>query len=267
MKHLKSLLLAFSSISLLAVFAPCVAAQSRETYQQMSAAQRAKFVSVCAREIASRISNTEYQFTPEFELDIQKSLDWYLERVSNSRSTKTDLSVVLQRAQPQAPTLMRVFKTRGVSPLLGLYIPWIESEYVNIQTPNDVGSIGMFQILASTGMTLGLTPDELLNVEKSADAAARYLTRSLKTFDSYSTKEALALLAYNRGDNSVATDARLYINDQNSSCGICVVAKQIEKASDASKEETYYVQRFFAAAIIGENPKAFGLQSAPLSSF
>jgi len=252
---------------MIAVFASFAVGQTGATYQQMSSAQRAKFVSLQAREIARKISNTDYQFTPEFELDIQKSVDSYLERVNNPRSTKTDLSVVIQRAQPQAPTLMRVFKTRGVSPLLGLYIPWIESEYVNIQTPNDAGSIGMFQILASTGMSLGLNPTDLLDVEKSADAAARYLTRSLKVFDSYSTKEALALLAYNRGNNSVASDAQLYVNDQNSSCSICVLTKQIEKANETSKEETYYVQRFFAAAIIGENPKAFGLQSAPLSSF
>jgi hypothetical protein len=31
-------------------------------------------------------------------------------------------------------------------------------------------------------------------------------------------------------------------------------------------ESVYYVPRFFAGAIIGENPQAFGLQTRPLSS-
>jgi hypothetical protein len=31
-------------------------------------------------------------------------------------------------------------------------------------------------------------------------------------------------------------------------------------------ESVFYVPRFFAAAIIGENPQVFGLQGQPLSS-
>jgi hypothetical protein len=32
-------------------------------------------------------------------------------------------------------------------------------------------------------------------------------------------------------------------------------------------ENVYYVPRFFAAAIIGENPTVFGVQMEPLSSY
>jgi len=39
----------------------------------------------------------------------------------------------------------------------------------------------------------------LLDVDKSADAAARYITDSLDQFKDDPMKEALALLAYNRG--------------------------------------------------------------------
>jgi hypothetical protein len=32
------------------------------------------------------------------------------------------------------------------------------------------------------------------------------------------------------------------------------------------QESVFYVPRFFAAAIIGENPQVFGIQAQPLSS-
>src|SRR3989441_9168807 len=110
---------------------------------------------------------------------------------------KTDLRVVLETGHAQAPRLIAAFKARNVSPLIGLYIPWVESEYVNIQSPNSMGAIGMFQFLPKTGEHFGLSAQELLDVDKSADAAARYIAQSLDAFKDDPMKEALALLAYN----------------------------------------------------------------------
>jgi membrane-bound lytic murein transglycosylase D len=163
--------------------------------------------------------------------------------------------------------LIAAFKARNVSPLIGLYIPWIESEYVNIQSPNAMGAIGMFQFLPQTGQHYGLSADELLDVGKSADAAARYISDSLKQFDGDPMKEALALLAYNRGGQQTARDLKFLINDQNKRCSICALTANGNKLDATFQNESvYYVPRFFAAAIIGENPQAFGLQSQPLSS-
>jgi hypothetical protein len=61
---------------------------------------------------------------------------------------------------------------------------------------------------------------------------------------------------------------QLVINDQNRGCSICAltVAKaRLDKTFQT--ENVFYVPRFFAAAIIGENPKAFGLEIEPLSSY
>jgi membrane-bound lytic murein transglycosylase D len=177
-----------------------------------------------------------------------------------------DLRLVLQRGQGEAPALIAAFKARNVSPLIGLYIPWVESEYVNLQSPNSVGAIGMFQFLPKTGQHLGLSATDLLDVAKSADAAARYITNNLKQFDDDPMKEALALLAYNRGEQKTARDLRALINDQNKQCSICALTAASSKLDPTfQNENVYYVPRFFAAAIIGENPQAFGIQSQPLS--
>jgi hypothetical protein len=238
---------------------------SGKGYQQMSSDERSTFVGEQARRLAREMSGSEYEFTPEFVDAIQQSVDGYVRRLGNGRNN--DTRVVFERGQSQAQTLTAAFRARNVSPLIGLYIPWIESAYVNIQSPNEMGSIGMFQFVPKTGQHYGLSAADLLDVPKSADAAARYITDSLKQFDGDPMKEALALLAYNRGGQQVARDLKALVNDQNQRCSICALTAASSKLDPTFQNESvYYVPRFFAAAIIGENPQAFGLQSQPLSS-
>ncbi|MGH9882509.1 MAG: transglycosylase SLT domain-containing protein, partial [Pyrinomonadaceae bacterium] len=170
--------------------------------------------------------------------------------------------------QAYAPTLAASFRAHNVSPLIGLYLPFIESEYVNIQSPSPMGAIGLFQFLPKTGHRFGLTTPELLDVEKSADAAARYISQSLKLFNSDPMREALAVLAYNRGEQRVAQDLPLVITDQNQGCSICALTAASDRLDRYfQNENVHYVPMFFAAAIVGENPGAFGLKSQPLSSY
>lgn len=252
------------------VTVPAKPGPQTETYQQMNRAQRTAFVAEQARRIARQMSGREYQFTPAFEAAIERSLDFYVRRIGNGSGEqpgKTDVRIVLERGQTQAPTLIGIFKARGVSPLIGLYIPMVESEYVNLQTPNASGSIGMFQFLPKTGEHFGLSSTDLLDVPKSADAAARYIAAGLKQFNNDPMKEALAILSYNRGGSNVERDLATLVNDQNRACSICALTEQRDKLdANFNNENVYYVPRFFAAAIIGENPRAFGLATTPLSS-
>ncbi len=247
------------------------AAPSSKAYQQMTATERSAFVAEKARRIGHELSGSEYEFTPDYVTVIQKSVDAYAHRISNNggdRLWKGDARIVFERGQAHAPTLIAAFKARNVSPLIGLYLPLIESEYVNIEQPNSMGAIGMFQFLPKTGELLGLSAQDLLDVGKSADAAARYISKNMDQFKDDPMKEALALLAYNRGEQKTARDLKLLVNDQNRQCSICALTADGDKL-DATfqKESVHYVPRFFAAAIIGENPQAFGLKMQPLSSF
>jgi membrane-bound lytic murein transglycosylase D len=246
-------------------------AQPNKLYQGMTQAERAAFVAEQSRRIARQMSGAEYEFTQAFEMDIQRAVDQYTRRIGNNggdRLWKGDARFIFERGQTNAPALISVFKARNISPLIGLYIPLIESEYTNIQAPNAVGALGMFQFLPKTGERYGLTAQELLDVEKSADAAARYIAHNLDQFKDDSMKEALALLAYNRGEQKTARDLQSILNDQNRRCSICALTASRDKLDETFQHENaYYVPRFFAAAIIGENPQAFGLQTQPLSSY
>jgi Transglycosylase SLT domain len=244
--------------------------QTTRTYQQMTAVEQRAFVREQARRLARLMSGRDYEFTPAFEAEIQKGVDSYVRRINNGAGDqlgKGDVRFVLERGQAVAPKLIGAFKAREVSPLIGLYLPLVESEYVNLQAPNEQGSVGMFQFMPQTGLHLGLSRADLLDVQKSADAAARYIAANIEQFRDDQMKEALAVLSYNRGAQKVEDDVAALVNEQNNACSICVLTEQRNKL-DASfrRESVYYVPRFFAAAIIGENPQAFGLPTAPLSS-
>lgn len=270
MKTNRALLVILTIATCLVTVPAKPATQSVATYQQMTQPQRSAFVAEQARRIARAMSGRAYEFTPEFDAAIQRAVDSYVRRIGNSgndQSGKSDARFIFERGQTHAPTLNGIFKARGLSPLFGLYIPVVESEFKNLSSSNPAGSIGMFQFVPKTGEHFGLSPADLMDVPKSADAAARYIAASLKQFDSDPMKEALALLAYNRGGDGVARDVAMLVNEQNRACSICVLTEQRDKL-DASfqNESVYYVPRFFAAAIIGENPQAFGMKNPPLSS-
>jgi len=244
--------------------------QNATVYQQMNSTERAAFVSAQARRIAKEISGRDYEFTPAFEAAIQNRIEFYVKRIGNGNTQmgKSDARLIFERGQAQAPILSSAFKARNVSQLIGLYIPAVESEYVNLQSPNPVGAIGMFQFLPKTGEKYGLTESDLLDVQKSADAAARYIADATKKFEGDPMKEALAILSYNRGVNNVERDIATFVTSRTRRCSICALTEQSDKLDENfQKENVYYVPCFFAAAIIGENPQAFGLQTQPLSSF
>lgn len=236
----------------------------------MTRSERSEFVASEARRVANEMSGRDYEFTAAFIEDIQQAVNQYARRIAppgDKSSSPRDLRLVFERGAVQAPTLMSAFKARNVSPLIGLYLPWVESEYENIQSPNPMGAIGMFQFLPGTGERFGLTTQDLLDVEKSADAAARYISDGLEQFRDDPMKEALALLAYNRGGQQTARDLKFLANDQNRQCSICALTADRSKLDERFRyENVYYVPRFFAAAIIGENPRAFGLQNRSLSA-
>ena len=274
MKIQRVLIAAFAVIISSMAIASATHAQTTgadKLYQRMSQAGQKAFVAERAREIARRISGTEYEFTPAFEADIQKSVNALARRIGNNGGDvlgKGDARFVFERGQTHAPVLIAAFKSHNVSPLIGLYLPLVESEYVNIPTPNRSGATGMFQFLPKTGKRYGLDEEGLLDVEKAADAAARYIADGLKQFKDDPMKEALAVLSYNRGGQQTARDLQLVIDEQSRRCSICALAAARDRLDATFQTESvHYVPDFFAAAIIGENPQAFGLQTRPLSSY
>ena len=70
-------------------------------YEDMSRPERLAFVGEQARRIAREISGTEYEFTPAFEVDIQKAVTQYAQRIGHNTASR-DLRSVLERGRVQA---------------------------------------------------------------------------------------------------------------------------------------------------------------------
>ena len=167
-----------------------------------------------------------------------------------------------------APSIIRSFNARGVPPVVGLYLVVVETEYHNIRSENSAGAAGLFQFIGPTAQGYGVDPSERTNVSKMAPAAAAYMSDRIAEFGPDSMSVALAIAGYNRSPDSVRRDLRDVLNSENKERSFWTLVANSDKLDHYFQGENIkYVPKFFAAAIVGENPWAFGIQMQPLSTY
>jgi hypothetical protein len=104
-----------------------------------------------------------------------------------------------------------------------------------------------------------------------APAAARYFRDNIMSFGDDSMSVALAIAGYNRAPESVKRDLRNVLsaanNEDKERNFWTLIANQGKLDQFFQNENKNYVPRFFAAAILGETPWAFGIEMRPLSTY
>ena len=125
----------------------------------------------------------------------------------------------------------------------------------------------MFQFMPDTTRGYGLDPQERCDWKKSARAAARYMKARMNQFGTDATSVSLAIAGYNRGPGSVMRDLETVQDATHRERSFWALVAQSERLDHYFQQENIrYVPKFFAAAIIGETPWAFGLSAQPLST-
>lgn len=259
---------------------------SGKRYQAMTDAEKNQYVKVKAEIVSRVIGNSGGQAIPPAAVaKIRYWLDGYVRRIrskpNNNCTPKgwvtSDLVSILKRARENAPFIIRAFNEKGIDPQVGLYLAMIESEHCEC-LQSSTGPLGMFQFTYATGKRHGLAvvpkasvsrPDERCKKEPASRAAASYMKSLTGRIGTGPLSIPLAIASYNSGEGGLGKNLRIALesNQGQDRSFWTLVANSEKLAAQFQRENIKYVPKFFAAAIIGENPKDFGINMLPLSVY
>lgn len=266
MKHIYFLLLIIFALGSTTV----TKAQSK-SFLKMTEKEKSDFVAVKTDEITNAISGKKYLFSTNFKAQVSAFVEAYASRVGNNikkGAYKQDLTFVVQRGSEYAPMINAVFDKYQISRLSGLYIAMIESEFDN-NLVSPTGGSGVFILTAAQAGKYRMTKKDITNPKKSAEIAARRLGEAQNYFGEYRMKEYLAIMSWNRATKKINFDIRFkFMSDsENVACPICGLTENPQRFDRQFQTEAVkYIPKFLAAAIVGENPGIFGLNTEPLST-
>lgn len=250
-------------------------------YQAMSEDEKNQYIAAKAEKVARIIGNQKSEPIPADAVqEIKKYINGYASRLAKVKNddcsqggwVRSDFTTVLERAAKNSPFIIRHFNAEGIDPQLGIYVAMIESEHCAcLESPTHAK--GMFQFLASSAPDYGLSPDQRCEPDPSARAAAKYLKSLMGRFGTAPDSVPLAIASYNSGQGNLSKNLDKVMAaaaSQNRSFWTLVANKNVMEGNAGkqfSNENIKYVPKFFATAIIGENPQDFGVSLQPLSTY
>ena len=265
--------------------APVINLPVGKKYADMSDSERRQYLENRAMRIAQVIGNNSSEQIPAGAIDkIKAFADAYASRIKvkalGGCRFGDNLQVTYERASKNAPFVVRAFNEKGIDPRIGLYLAMIESEHcVCLQSPT--GPLGMFQFTFATaklhftpseGVVKGSSPtnpDDRCKPEPSARAAASYMKALTGRYGTGPASIPLAIGSYNSGEGGLSSNLQKALD---SNTGLprdfwTLIANGDKLSKQFQAENFKYVPKFFAAAIVGENPQDFGLSLLPISTY
>lgn len=258
-------------------------------YGEMSDSEKRGYIESRAKKVAQMIGNRDSGTIPPLAIDnIKRFLEGYSQRVRSSRIddckqgswVRSDMTTILERASKNAPFIIHAFNSQGIDPQIGLYLAMIESEHCTC-LQSKTGPLGMFQFTYATGAAYfepssGIrngsnvnNPDDRCKPEPAAHAAARYMKFLQGRYGTDPSSVPLAIGSYNSGEGGLSKNltTALESNEGLPRDFWSLIANGDKLSKQFQAENFKYVPKFFAAAIIGENPQDFGVKLQPLSTY
>ena len=236
-------------------------------YTAMNEAEQLQFVEDQERRISAMMGERPVKLNQEALQTIKRYVDRYAAREEsiNNNPSGESLNVIYAHAVPYVPLIARSFAARKIPIVVGIYLPMIESEYKPCYV-NQIGATGLFQFLPSTAKNYGVAREDMCDVEKMTPAAAHYIADRMAELGEDSETMTLVLLSYNQGPGWVTDTLRQLRETENYQRNFWTIYAKRDTLGENFRREAGYVPEFFAAAIVGENPKNFGLQTPALST-
>lgn len=257
-------------------------------YAAMSQEEKMSYVGQESQRVARMIGNREgFAFTPEVVAKIKVYVDAYAIRLRTARTggechfPRDDLTTLLEHGRKQAPLIIKSFNEKGLSPQVGLYLAMIESEYCPCLS-SGTGAKGMFQFVGTTARKYGVPDvsnpstdrrfDDRCKAEIMAPIAALYVKDLIAMFGTGPLSVPLAIASYNSGEGGLSNNLFKALNAARTSSNPersfwTLVANSEQMSDQFQRENIKYVPKFFGAAIVGENPRVFGVEMGPLSTY
>ncbi len=243
-------------------------AEATRPYREMGKSEKEKFIQERAQHIMAQLGGNPHKLNEKALSLIRAEVDSYDENVGTGsrKRLETDPRFIFEGARKSAPIIIEEFNNRNVPPIIGLYLPAVESEYKNLCTPKDKGK-GIFQMLPTTSEKYGVSGEQLCDIRKSAQAAAYYMSQLLNSWGRDSDNVTLAIFSFNRDQERVKTDLSKLSDNPERERSFWTLVEGENRLDREAREDLYYLPMFLAAAIVGENPQAFNLQMQPLSTY
>ncbi len=254
-------------------------------YPEMTDPEKRQYIETKAMRIAQIIGNSSSEKIPSAAVDkIKAFVDAYSTRIKvkplGGCRFGDNLQATYERAAKDAPFVIRAFNEKGVDPRVGLYLAMIESEHCTC-LQSGTGPLGMFQFTYATaklhfepsdGVVKGASPshpDVRCQPEPAARAAASHMKALTGRYGTGPASVPLAIGSYNSGEGGLSTNLEKALSTNS---GLprdfwTLIANGEMLSKQFQSENFKYVPKFFAAAIIGENPQDFGLKLQPISSY
>jgi formylglycine-generating enzyme required for sulfatase activity len=236
-------------------------------YWELSYKEKLRFIGNRVLQIQTLIGDDQRGVSHEALDRIAKEVDWYVSRRDSlsQEPFKDGLRAIYGRASQYVPMVSGEFDKEKVPAAIGIYQAMVESEFRDCLM-SDTGPVGIFQFTKATAEQHGLGAQDRCRVDLSSKAAAAYNSKLLRNFGSDRWSWTLAVLSFNQGEELTRSQlgelGQGGMNERN----YWAISENRARLSAYDQDSDKYVHRFFAAAIIGENPEMFGLVTPPLST-
>ncbi len=260
-----------------------------KSYSAMNEGEKLQFISSKANELLDKFGRTTGDEIPDAGLrNIKQFVDGYISRKNVKASDQScgfgqNITQVLTRGGEYSPIINKSFAAKNLVPEIGIYIAMIESEFCPcLQSPT--GALGMFQLLKMPGKEKNLNikddaspenPDDRCTPDSAAEAGASFMedyivyikTRLGADYGKNALGTPLAIASYNSGPGSMIVNVKKIQDGKSKVSFWDLMANSGKMSKQFQAENIKYVPKFFAAAIIGENPQTFEISGVqPLST-